>query len=82
MIDITNVSRRFGTKAALTDVSFSAPDGSVTGFVGPNGAEAASGKLAGEFPTPSPGANRAMLDFAGKDAAQVRVIVKTVKRYR
>ena len=38
MIDITNVSRRFGTKAALTDVSFSAPDGSVTGFVGPNGA--------------------------------------------
>ncbi len=50
--------------------------------VGPDGAEAASGKLAGEFPTLSPGANRAMLDFGGKDAAEFRVIVKTVKRYR
>ena len=38
MIDIKNVSRKFGTKAALTDVSFTAPDGAVTGFVGPNGA--------------------------------------------
>ncbi len=33
-------------------------------------------------PTLSPGANRAMLDFGGKDAAEFRVIVKTVKRYR
>lgn len=38
MIDVQRISRRFGSKEALTGVSFSAPNGSVTGFVGPNGA--------------------------------------------
>lgn len=38
MIEIEAVSRRYGTVQALTDVSFTVPDGCVTGFVGPNGA--------------------------------------------
>ncbi|WEV65647.1 ATP-binding cassette domain-containing protein [Bifidobacterium sp. ESL0764] len=38
MIEITNLSKRFGSKTALDGVSFTAPDGKVTGFLGPNGA--------------------------------------------
>lgn len=38
MIEITQVTRRFGDHLALQDVSFTAPNGTVTGFVGPNGA--------------------------------------------
>lgn len=38
MITATRVSKSYGSKAALSDVSFEAPDGAVTGFVGPNGA--------------------------------------------
>jgi ABC-2 type transport system ATP-binding protein len=38
LIEVKSVSRSFGQKQALKDVSFSAPAGMVTGFVGPNGA--------------------------------------------
>ena len=38
MIEIKSVTRRFGGRIALDDVSFTAPDHAVTGFVGPNGA--------------------------------------------
>ena len=51
--------------------------------VGANGVEVASGKVAGPFPTLSPGANRVMLDFQEKKAApDFRVNVKTTKVYR
>lgn len=38
MIEITGLSKKFGAKQALSDVSFVAEDGKVTGFLGPNGA--------------------------------------------
>ncbi|MEC5180503.1 ABC transporter ATP-binding protein [Arthrobacter sp. CG_A4] len=38
MIHVDNVSKSFGSKRALHDVSFTAVPGRVTGFVGPNGA--------------------------------------------
>lgn len=38
MIDIVNVTKKYGTKTAVEDVSFSAVPGRVTGFLGPNGA--------------------------------------------
>lgn len=38
MLEITGVSRSFGEKRALTDVSFSVGAGRLTGFVGGNGA--------------------------------------------
>ncbi|NMN01943.1 ATP-binding cassette domain-containing protein [Bifidobacterium panos] len=38
MIEITGLSKKFGTKQALSDVSFVAENGKVTGFLGPNGA--------------------------------------------
>lgn len=38
MLELRNVSRRFGDHIAVDQVSFSVPDGAMTGFVGGNGA--------------------------------------------
>lgn len=38
MIEVESLSKRFGRVRALSDVSFRAPDGSITGLLGPNGA--------------------------------------------
>jgi len=38
MIDVRGVTKRYGDKVALDDVTFSVQPGIVTGFVGPNGA--------------------------------------------
>ena len=38
MIEVRNLQKQFGTVAALRDVSFLAPDGTITGLLGANGA--------------------------------------------
>ena len=38
MIEIDGLTKRYGDKTAVEDLSFTAPDGTVTGFLGPNGA--------------------------------------------
>ena len=38
MIDVTDLRKRFGSVVAVDGVTFSAPDGRVTGLLGPNGA--------------------------------------------
>ena len=38
MIDVSHVSRNFGTFRAVNDVSFSIPTGQIVGLLGPNGA--------------------------------------------
>lgn len=38
MIEAKNLHKSFGSVVAVDDVSFTAPDGSVTGLLGPNGA--------------------------------------------
>ena len=38
MIAAREVTKRYGTRLALDSVSFTAPDGSITGLLGPNGA--------------------------------------------
>ncbi|MDX1984058.1 MAG: ATP-binding cassette domain-containing protein [Bryobacteraceae bacterium] len=38
MIEISGLEKRFGEVVAVNGVTFSAPDGSVTGLLGPNGA--------------------------------------------
>ncbi|CAG7598433.1 ABC transporter ATP-binding protein [Leucobacter soli] len=38
MIEAVNLTKRYGTKLAVDDVSFSLQPGQVTGFLGPNGA--------------------------------------------
>lgn len=38
MIDVQHVAKRFGKVQAVTDVTFAAKDGCITGLLGPNGA--------------------------------------------
>lgn len=38
MIEVSQLSKRYGSKAAVDDISFVARPGRVTGFLGPNGA--------------------------------------------
>ena len=38
MIEVTNLSKRYGDLAAVQDVSFNATPGEILGFLGPNGA--------------------------------------------
>lgn len=38
MIEIDNLTKRYGNKVAVDDVTFTVPSGQVTGFLGPNGA--------------------------------------------
>lgn len=38
MIDVNNLTKRYGRKTAVSDLSFSVRPGMVTGFLGPNGA--------------------------------------------
>ena len=38
MIEVSHVSRNFGTFRAVNDVSFSIPKGQIVGLLGPNGA--------------------------------------------
>ncbi|MBP3089112.1 ATP-binding cassette domain-containing protein [Corynebacterium sp. sy017] len=38
MITVQNLSKRYGRQQVLNNLSFSIPDGQVTGFLGPNGA--------------------------------------------
>ena len=38
MIEVSHLNKAYGAKQVLTDVSFTAENGLVTGFVGPNGA--------------------------------------------
>jgi len=38
MIEVQGLQRRFGAVQAVADVSFTAPDGRITGLLGPNGA--------------------------------------------
>ena len=37
MIDVTHLTKKFGERAAISDLSFSVQPGVVTGFLGPNG---------------------------------------------
>ncbi len=38
MIEVKNLSKKYGSHVAVSDVSFTVPDGEILGFLGPNGA--------------------------------------------
>ena len=38
MIEVKNLTKRYGDHLALDDISFTVEDGEIVGFLGPNGA--------------------------------------------
>lgn len=38
MLEVRNLTKKYGDKTAVNDITFTVPDGRVTGFLGPNGA--------------------------------------------
>ena len=37
-IEVENLTKRYGARTAIDSISFSVPDGSIVGFLGPTGA--------------------------------------------
>lgn len=75
MIEIEGLSKRFGAKQALNDVSFVAENGKVTGFLGPNGA-GKSTTMRAALGMISPDRGRALID--GKPFAAQRAPMRAV----
>ena len=56
MIEISNITKRFGALTAVDDVSFNVGRGEVLGFLGPNGAgKSTTMKMVTGLPDPRPG---------------------------
>ena len=73
MIEISNITKRFGALTAVDDVSFSVARGEVLGFLGPNGAgKSTTMKMVTGFLTP----DRGTIRIGGVDLAANPVEVK------
>ena len=73
MIEISNITKRFGALTAVDDVSFSVGRGEVLGFLGPNGAgKSTTMKMVTGFLTP----DRGTIRVGGVDIATSPVEVK------
>ena len=73
MIELSHITKRFGTLTAVDDVSFSVGRGEVLGFLGPNGAgKSTTMKMVTGFLTP----DRGTIRIGGKDIAAHPVEVK------
>jgi len=73
MIEISNITKRFGALTAVDDVSFNVGRGEVLGFLGPNGAgKSTTMKMVTGFLTPDEGSIR----IGGMDIAAHPVEVK------
>ena len=73
MIEISNITKRFGSLTAVDDVSFSVGRGEVLGFLGPNGAgKSTTMKMVTGFLTPDAGTIR----IGGMDITASPVEVK------
>ncbi len=73
MVEINNLSKRFGPFAAVDDLTFSVNRGEVLGFLGPNGAgKSTTMKMIAGFLAPSGGTVR----IGGDDVARKPVAVK------
>ena len=73
MIEITNLSKRFGELTAVDDMSFEVSRGDVLGFLGPNGAgKSTTMKMITGFISPDAGS----VVVGGQDIFQHPVEVK------
>ncbi len=78
MIEVEHLSKRFGDRTAVDDLSFSVAPGEVLGFLGPNGAgKSTTMKMITGFLTPDGGTARVM----GHDIGQQAVAAKRQMGY-
>jgi ABC-2 type transport system ATP-binding protein len=78
MIEIKNLSKRFGALTAVDDVSFNVEPGQVLGFLGPNGAgKSTTMKMITGFLAPTSGTVR----VCGHDVEQAPLAAKRVMGY-
>jgi ABC-2 type transport system ATP-binding protein len=75
MIDVHQLTKRYGSTVAVDQLSFSAPPGRVTGFLGPNGA-GKSTVMRVLLGLDSPTAGRALVD--GREYASLRSPMREV----
>lgn len=74
MIEVSHVSRNFGTFRAVNDISFSIPSGQIVGLLGPNGAgKTTTMRMITGFLKPSSGT----ITIDGTDIAESPVICKS-----
>ena len=77
-LQVSNLSKRYGTQQVLTDLSFSVDKGQIVGFLGPNGAgKSTTMKIAMGFCMPDAG--RVIAD--GLDAQKDRLAVQRLVGY-
>lgn len=77
-LQVSNLSKRYGTQQVLTDLSFSVDNGQIVGFLGPNGAgKSTTMKIAMGFCMPDAG--RVIVD--GLDAQKDRLAVQRLVGY-
>lgn len=77
-LQVSNLSKQYGTQQVLTDLSFSVDKGQIVGFLGPNGAgKSTTMKIAMGFCMPDAG--RVIVD--GLDAQKDRLAVQRLVGY-
>ncbi|HEY0941796.1 MAG TPA: ATP-binding cassette domain-containing protein [Steroidobacter sp.] len=78
MIEIKNLSKRYGTLTAVNDISFSVSPGQVLGFLGPNGAgKSTTMKMITGFLAPTSGT----ISVCGHDVQDAPLAAKAVMGY-
>jgi ABC-2 type transport system ATP-binding protein len=78
MIEIKNLSKRYGTLTAVNDISFSVSPGTVLGFLGPNGAgKSTTMKMITGFLAPTSGS----VSVCGYDVQNAPLAAKAVMGY-
>jgi gliding motility-associated transport system ATP-binding protein len=78
MIEIHNLTKRYGALTAVNDISFSVEPGQVLGFLGPNGAgKSTTMKMITGFLTPTSGTVR----VCGHDVESAPIAAKTCMGY-
>ena len=86
MIEVNNLTKRFGTNTVLDGISFSVPKGQVLGFLGPNGAgKTTTMKIITSFWTPTKGSikigNLDVVEDSLKTRAKLGYLPETVPLY-
>jgi ABC-2 type transport system ATP-binding protein len=78
MIEISHLTKRYGTLVAVNDISFNVEPGQVLGFLGPNGAgKSTTMKMITGFVTPSAGA----IKVCGYDVQEQPIAAKSCMGY-